>query len=600
MRSRPLPWGAVILLVVAQTAIADHSLDYLYIEANSGTSSGGHVAVKLDETVYHFQNKDGLILVQRDDWPRFRHLYADLDNRDIHAARVLVPEAVQSEIKQHLDLFHLNQKALLERAASLGRDLELLEALTQKRPFLLQGAGLFQEKKASLAPRPHVFLALSSRDRQNFLLHRLQTLTQKRESLQYFDSNYTAEESSPANFGQGYADQWMDLLQNEIALEFVLGRKEINPALLMDGGPLVLQEEPKDCSAQNWLTRYLSHLEEDATRLLLHPYPGSGLPLLRTLARAEAVKLSLQRGRLYLILPGLTSETSEPQNDTYLQSAQNHLETDFRQHLEELRHRVFCSNEIDDLPYHKLELAGLDLREAIHANQQEMPVRFDHEPDLPNAPGLITPVQIENSIRPRATELDNATEARDRLADEISERMRYNLITRNCVTELIKAMYFGFENNQEPPEFKGHIDPSGSQAFVPFRFFELVLKRYPVGSTTKILSFRHQKLAQLTAEDRGPWLGIREGNTLTSKLYRPRETDGVFLFFTDDTLWTRPLLGGANLGTAMGAMALGLVGFPLDEGRLLKAGARGALFSLPEIALWNVRKGSYTEVTLRN
>jgi hypothetical protein len=50
----------------------------------------------------------------------------------------------------------------------------------------------------------------------------------------------------------------------------------------------------------------------------------------------------------------------------------------------------------------------------------------------------------------------------------------------------------------------------------------------------------------------------------------------------------------------MSMMALGLFGLPIDEGRLLMAGARGVLFSLPEIALWNIRKGSYTEATLRN
>jgi hypothetical protein len=301
-----------------------------------------------------------------------------------------------------------------------------------------------------------------------------------------------------------------------------------------------------------------------------------------------------------LLLPGLTSTASDQPRDDYLEGPQSRLEAEFRQHLKELSHRLFCSTEIDDLSYHKLELAALDLREVVHANQQHIPVRFDHEPDLPNAPAAVTLDQMQTSRMPDPTELEKALEARDYIQDQITEKMRYNLISRNCVTELIKAMNSGFENNQEPPEFKGHIDPYRSQSFVPFRFFELVLKRYPVESTTTIRSFRHRRLAEMIAEDDGSWVEILEGNTLTGTVYRPRAEDGIFLFFTDESPWSRPLLGAANLGTAMGAMVFGIAALPLDQGQLLEAGARGALFSLPEIALWNIRKGSFTEATLRN
>ena len=191
-------------------------------------------------------------------------------------------------------------------------------------------------------------------------------------------------------------------------------------------------------------------------------------------------------------------------------------------------------------------------------------------------------------------------QARDRLLEQIREKLHYNLITRNCVTELVKAVNSGFKNDREPSEFQGHIDPLGSQAFVPFRFFELVLNRYPIENTTKIPSLRHRRLAQMIAQEEDGWVEIRESNTLTTTIYHPRVQDGVFLFFTDDSVWNRPILGTANLGTAIVAMGFGMMSLPVDEGRLLEAGARGALFSFPEIALWNIRKGSYTEATLRN
>ena len=594
----PLPWGAVILLLAIHTATAGPALDYLYIEANSGTSSGGHVAVKLDETVYHFQNKDGLILLQRDAWPRFRHLYADLDNRDIHVARAAIPESVLIQVKQHLDLFHLTQKALLDRAASLDRDVQLLESLAEARPYQVPGAGFFNQNPHFKEGSPR-FRELASKETRDSLRRRLQSLIQTRRDLRYFVTEANRQDFTPANFSQSFADRWIDLVQNEISFMFVLGQKEFDQTLLMDGGPLPPEKSQNDCSARRWLEGYRRHLAEDAEHLLLQPYPGSGITLLRTLARLEAVRLSLERERLLLLLPGLTSSNALQHNDEYLQGAQHRLEAEFRAHLETLSQRTFCANEIDDLAYHKLELAALDLQETVQANQHEIPVQFDHDPDLPNAPSPIPLDAIDRSRGPEKTDLKKAIASRDRLQDHIKEKMRYNLITRNCVTELIKAMNAGFENDQEPPEFQGHIEPLRSQAFVPFRFFELVLKQYPVESSTRIPSYRHQRLSQLIAQENEAWVEMREGNTLTSTLYHPRQHDGVFLFFTDGSVWSRPILGSVNLGTAMIAMTLGMIGLPLDEGRLLEAGARGALFSLPEIALWNIRKGTYTEAALR-
>jgi len=104
----------------------------------------------------------------------------------------------------------------------------------------------------------------------------------------------------------------------------------------------------------------------------------------------------------------------------------------------------------------------------------------------------------------------------------------------------------------------------------------------------------------MSAENDELWIQMRESNTLTGTIYRPRNEDGVFLFFTDQSLWTRPLLGAVNFSVAIGTMALGIATVPVDQGRLLEASARGALFSLPEIALWNIRKGSFNEATLRN
>jgi hypothetical protein len=85
---------------------------------------------------------------------------------------------------------------------------------------------------------------------------------------------------------------------------------------------------------------------------------------------------------------------------------------------------------------------------------------------------------------------------------------------------------------------------------------------------------------------------LRESNTLTSTVYHPVDGDSAFLFFTDDTVALRPLFGTVNLLVGIADSALGLVTWPSDAGARLLAGLRGALFSLPELAFVNIRKGS--------
>jgi hypothetical protein len=86
---------------------------------------------------------------------------------------------------------------------------------------------------------------------------------------------------------------------------------------------------------------------------------------------------------------------------------------------------------------------------------------------------------------------------------------------------------------------------------------------------------------------------LRETNTLTGTIYRPNPDDSVFLFFTDDVVAPRPLFGLANLAVGLGAGVVGLATLPVDRGALLRAGAWGALWSLPELVFVNIRKGSF-------
>jgi len=89
---------------------------------------------------------------------------------------------------------------------------------------------------------------------------------------------------------------------------------------------------------------------------------------------------------------------------------------------------------------------------------------------------------------------------------------------------------------------------------------------------------------------------LRESNAVTSTVYRRNPHDSYFLFFTDDTVATRPIFGAVNLLAGVGAGVAGLALLPFDGGHTLARGFRGALFSLPELAFFNVRKGTFEYV----
>jgi hypothetical protein len=88
---------------------------------------------------------------------------------------------------------------------------------------------------------------------------------------------------------------------------------------------------------------------------------------------------------------------------------------------------------------------------------------------------------------------------------------------------------------------------------------------------------------------------LRESNTLTSTVYGPNPRDSFFVFFTD-AVPARPLLGAVNVAAGLGAGAVGLAALPFDGGRTLVAGVKGVLFSLPELAFVNLRKGTFDYV----
>jgi hypothetical protein len=168
-------------------------------------------------------------------------------------------------------------------------------------------------------------------------------------------------------------------------------------------------------------------------------------------------------------------------------------------------------------------------------------------------------------------------------------------VTRNCITELARTTDGAFGGADEVERALGAVATPDDErfGFIPFVFFDRVRERMRVSRVVRIQSHRELALERVLRESPGVVTRLRESIAYTASTYDPLLRDGAFLLFTDDVYWRRPAYGFANLAFGLGYAGYGLLAAPFDHGARVEAGLTGMLWSLPELVLMNVRKGSY-------
>src|SRR5499427_5764651 len=142
---RLLALGALLLALVAPAAAEElgRRVDYLYIEANEGGSSGGHVALGLGDEVFHFEHRSpGILVLGVDDLEHFRYRYGVRENRTIHVSRIPVSEETYGLIVDRFRHRHFLQARHLDVMDGLERDRVTLEQM-RAGALVIEAAGLF-------------------------------------------------------------------------------------------------------------------------------------------------------------------------------------------------------------------------------------------------------------------------------------------------------------------------------------------------------------------------------------------------------------------------------------------------------------------------
>jgi len=605
----------------APAAAVDASeISYLYVVANEDRASGGHVAIRLGDEVFHFQYDRGLMRLDRDEWRQFELDYRGFQNRSLQVSRVAVSEDTEERLRAAFRQRHLSRTLQIELLDAAAADAELVAKLVDPEhpPVALPGLGFFApraEDDSSRASRKLAALraAIESDRRSTPLAAKRRALEAELEGLPVRPLDLSSADFEPDSFPRpryAFHQRYGDIVAAMRAIDVLRHPAPLSGAALAarPGGPPGPRPPSIRPGDREPLARFAAALEARLVRLARGTRPDWGAALLLGMARLAAIEASLESGEWVLLdALGVDAEWLEigPRRRELLPA----LEAEARREWERAREQFIAADDFDEAAQTMLEDSAsrwMELRRALSGAER---IRIAEGRRVPRGVGLLEAPRRPRSLESEGPErLEAMRRETGRASREARAHLGYHLVGRNCVSEVFALVDQAFANavrergevvdadavrRESRIRLGGHVDPSSAAAVVPFLSSQRVRDSWRVVATEELPSVRRVWAAELRAREDSAWVALRESNTLTSTLYTPGGEDSLFVFFTDDDIALRPLLGAFNLTAALVGAGAGLLRSPFDDGRLLDASLRGALFSLPELAFQNIRKGTF-------
>lgn len=561
----------------------DSSLDFLYIDANAGEAAGGHAALRLGDAVYHYQFfPDETFLLVRDSWRSFRFLYNDLHNRSISIATLPLQNSVQSQIKHHFTKLLMRQQEFFGELDQARRKKELfLRLLEGKCTFAVKALGFFQAA-AKGGGNSHLRRVIATGLGEGFLAASVGAA--ERSVQEIVERINSGTEVSYR--------QLVEALSLRSALRVLAGNPVLDKQSLI---PVMGWEKRLSTEETDALRQFGEYLEDSIIGLLLSNRPDRGETLLLQIARYLAVSESVTTLQLVTLDPFFETVRTVELDDADLEEGKlDYLQKDIRQQAKRYRELFLQIKEHPEISCSLLETSRARAWELSRVSKSHRRVRMLVRPVLPTkAAAVIVENLHPDTDRLRATikQLDST------IADLYNKRdtgYGYNLIVRNCATELIRSLNSSFPDRQSGEiALGGWLEADEGLVFIPFLFYNEATTAYAVTKEQLLPARRLRNLEKLYREENDLRVWLRESNTFSSTLYEPRRKDTPFLFFTDDSFLLRPLLGVFNLSYAALHGVGSVFTLPFDGGEGLNQAGRGIFYSLPELAFANIRKGSY-------
>lgn len=563
---------AALLLAFLLAAVPAEAalIEYIYVDGNEGQASGGHVGIAFGGQTFHFQFREGgWILPTRDASASFERSYRVLANRNLRVHRVEVDEATWGMLR---DGFNARYFAAEVALAELGRlRAERAGLASAPTELVVRGAGFFFSDGDAMPPSvPTSALARLRRGPPG------------------------AGRPSPGRAADA------DARAAELAEAAWLLGAALRPESYFLAGEAPM---PLSDAARTELRALLPEWERQIRDLGISRRPDAGVARLLAMARYAVTLRSLETGNLHILDAWPADAASIEVAEIEIRGGRlDELLAVTRAEFVAALARLEAGRLRDETGWGRLEDAANRYEEVQRAVRSGAPMRLGAERLVPELSARRSRGDVSvSSPAARRAALAQTDQAIANLRAELDMQSAYNLITRNCVSEifglineLLETLEAASGVAQAVALLGGHIAGDEGLAFVPFVSADLVAERFRVVETLDWPSHRQKQLQQIYQEE-GGGIGVylREANTLTSTLYRRNAEDSIFLLFTNDVVALRPLYGIVNLVAGATAALAGIPLAPFDGGRLLWAGVRGAFWSLPELGFLSVRKGSF-------
>jgi hypothetical protein len=583
-------------------------IEYLYINASEGSASGGHVALKIDDDVFHFQHiAPGLLRLTRDDADDFRLQYSGRENRTIRFHRIDVSDDFRNRLRDRLKRILLIETEQFDRLNALLEDRRLLEILLGQRheTVAVKGVGLFLPEGWQYVPisfnpsmqiPPNPPFAKEGNQNKNCchsVAHLAQRLTAQfgadffdvkaRELYQQLQNLRPDRDDKPIALAEdrfqpadySFAEQYTNHLAALAALQVLAQGLSLREGILLQ--PRSAMFRLSDAEKEHLLA-YRTQLETQLSALPQGSLADWGNTLLVGMARLMALDQSIQSGYwavLNLIeTPDSVDETANGEAPAYLYRL---AQTRFQQSRAEWTAAAF-----DEWSYLHMEQAANQLFASEQAlSQGKRPLLRLRA--TPSRVAQVQPIPIgtPNEWQAALDRLDRYTQT---YTDALNKLYAYDVLSRNCVSEIFRVV----DAVNQATKLK-----YSSEVAIPFIAFETVAQQWSVTATDSWPAYRQRRIEQAKTHENPLLVDLRESNVLSSQIYDWHGGDAAFVFFTDDVVWARPVAGGFNLAAGITQLAAGLFSWPWDHGANLYQGAKGAFVSLPELLFFNIRKGSF-------
>ncbi|MBE7412613.1 MAG: hypothetical protein L6Q54_10160 [Leptospiraceae bacterium] len=592
---------AFFILQVSISAKEPFKIEYLYIDSNTGQSSGGHTAIKVGNLVYHFQHyPDKIFRIVREKWSEFRFIYNVIDNRTIRSNQIEVSQETYNLIRDNLNKTYLIQNKHLTNYSNFFNDRILIEAFQEKdHRIRLRGAGYFSEFKKQSSDLNFISNLIEKKYGSQFITKKIKFVKNNIRNIKIFIHPLKNEIASPKKNEYPFSEETFSevFINNSHLLEAFLAideRRELKPQSFFYADDLKLTD--KDIEKMNL---YSKNLENQIVELVNFDRKGSGYSLLVALARYLVIKKSIQENRLYF-LDCFDSRHSLISRKAIRASLEIHpLQKETFSYYKVLKEKIFVKEEFDEFDYSMLEDSANRHNEMIKGVVGFEPIRTTYEKLLPYKEKEIQIFSPTIYSDEEVSEFHKIAKFKEEeYLKKIQQIYNYDLFLRNCVTEIFDTLNSYFIHGEKESKFRlgGYIQGKDTLVFVPFISSFKVSKTYKIHKLEDLFSYRRLKVKQMKETENSIKVFFRESNIFTSSFYKRNPEDSFFIFFTDEEILPRPIFGVVNFFAGIAETLYGVVLLPFDRGETFVKGIKGMFFSVPEIFFINIRKGTFTYI----